>query len=118
MEPFYLADIAVPVAEAGGVYSTMALRRGQIVEEIPRPGTPMTSIRAYLPVNESFGFTGALRAATGGQAFPQCSFDHWEAMTGDPFKAGNKVYDIVRDTRKRKGMKEEMPPLEEYLDKL
>ena len=118
MEPFYQADIAVPVAEAGGVYSTLALRRGQIVEEIPRAGTPMTSIKAYLPVNESFGFTGALRAATGGQAFPQCSFDHWEAMTGDPFKAGNKVYDIVRDTRKRKGMKEEMPPLEEYLDKL
>ena len=118
MEPFYLADIAVPVAEAGGVYSTMALRRGQIVEEIPRAGTPMTCIRAYLPVNESFGFTGALRAATGGQAFPQCTFDHWEAMEGDPFKAGNRVYNIVRETRKRKGMKEDLPLLEDYLDKL
>ena len=118
MEPYYLADIAVPVAEAGGVYSTMALRRGQIVEEIPRAGTPMTSIRAYLPVNESFGFTGALRAATGGQAFPQCTFDHWEPMTGDPFVAGNKVYTIVRETSKRKGMKEDLAPLDEYLDKL
>ena len=116
MEPFYQADIAVPVAEAGGVYSTLALRRGQIVEETPRPGTPMTSIRAYLPVNESFGFTGALRAATGGQAFPQCTFDHWEAMTGDPFVAGNRVYNIVRETRKRKGMKEDLAPLDEYLD--
>ena len=116
MEPFYLADIAVPVAEAGGVYGTLALRRGQIVEEIPRAGTPMTTIRAYVPVNESFGFTGALRAATGGQAFPQCTFDHWDAMDGNPFTPGNKVYEIVRATRKRKAMKEDLAPLEEYLD--
>jgi len=118
MEPVYLADISVPVAEAGGVYSTLALRRGQIVEEIPRAGTPMTAIRAYVPVNESFGFTTALRAATGGQAFPQCTFDHWEVMNGDPFTAGNKVYELVKGTRKRKGLKEELPPLEDYLDKL
>jgi elongation factor 2 len=51
-------------------------------------------------------------------AFPQCSFDHWQLMNGDVFTAGNKVYEIVKDTRKRKGMKEELPPLDEYLDKL
>jgi len=78
----------------------------------------MTAIRAFVPVNESFGFTTALRAATGGQAFPQCTFDHWETMNGDPFTAGNKVYELVRGTRKRKGLKEELPPLEDYLDKL
>ena len=42
-------------------------------------------------MNESFGFTTALRAATGGKAFPQCSFDHWQTMNGDPFTEGNKV---------------------------
>jgi elongation factor 2 len=67
MEPVYLADISCPVDVAGGVYGTLALRRGEIVEETPRPGTPMTNIRAYVPVNESFGFTTALRAATGGK---------------------------------------------------
>jgi hypothetical protein len=70
----------------------------------------------FLQVNESFGFTGALRAATGGKAFPQCSFDHWQTMNGDPFTSGNKVFEIVKDTRKRKGLKDEMPPLDEYLD--
>jgi elongation factor 2 len=113
MEPVYIADISCPVDETGGVYSTLSLRRGEVVEEIPRIGTPMTAIRAFLPVNESFGFTGALRAATGGKAFPQCSFDHWQAMNGDPFSTGNKVYDIVRETRKRKGLKEDLPPLED-----
>jgi elongation factor 2 len=49
MQPMYIADIAVPVDSTGGVYSTLSMRRGEIVEEIPKPGTPMTAIRAYLP---------------------------------------------------------------------
>jgi elongation factor 2 len=44
-------------------------------------------IKAYLPVAESFGFTQALRAATSGRAFPQCVFDHWEELGGDPLDA-------------------------------
>jgi len=117
MEPMYLADISVPVSDAGGVYQVLSMRRGEIVEETPRAGTPMTAIRAYVPVNESFGFTTALRAATGGKAFPQCSFDHWQLMNGTPFTPGNKVHDIIRDTRVRKGLKAELTPLDEYLDK-
>lgn len=38
----------------------------------------MYTVRAYLPVAESFGFTGELRQATAGQAFPQMVFDHWQ----------------------------------------
>merc|ERR1711862_182139 len=118
MEPMYMADIAVPVDSAGGVYSTLSMRRGEIVEEIPKPGTPMTAIRAYLPVNQSFGFTKELRSNTGGKAFPQCSFDHWSVMSGDPFSEGSKVGEIVSSTRTRKGLEAELPPLGRYLDKL
>lgn len=57
-------------------------RRGQVFSEEQRPGTPMFTVKAYLPVNESFGFNGELRSATGGQAFPQSVFDHWDLMTG------------------------------------
>jgi elongation factor 2 len=81
MEPLYIADIACPTDEAGNVYSMLALRRGEVVEEIPRVGTPMTNIRALLPVQESFGFVGALRAATGGEAFPQCAFVRLSTMS-------------------------------------
>jgi len=43
----------------------------------------------------------------------------WASMTmGTPFDAGTKVYDIIRASRKRKGIKEDLPPLDEYLDKL
>lgn len=50
----------------------------------PYTGTPMFVVKAYLPVNESFGFTADLRSNTGGQAFPQCVFDHWAILQGDP----------------------------------
>jgi elongation factor 2 len=75
-------------------------------------------MRAHLPVVESFGFDKALRAATGGQAFPQCSFDHWSVMTGNAFDPSTKVGELVATVRKRKGEKEVMPPLSQYEDKL
>ena len=57
-------------------------RRGQVFSEEQRPGTPMFTVKAYLPVMESFGFNSDLRSQTAGQAFPQSVFDHWEIMNG------------------------------------
>lgn len=42
----------------------------------------MFTIKAYLPVSESFGFNADLRSHTAGQAFPQSVFDHWQLMEG------------------------------------
>ena len=67
---------------------------------------------------ESFGFTQYLRSQTGGKAFPQCVFDHWALMDNDPLEPGSKTNEIVLGTRKRKGLTEEIPPLDRYLDKL
>lgn len=64
------------------------------------------------------GFTADLRSNTGGQAFPQCVFDHWQILPGNPFEEKTKPYDIVLETRKRKGLSEAVPPLDKYLDKL
>jgi elongation factor 2 len=75
-------------------------------------------IKAYLPVAESFGFTQALRAATSGRAFPQCVFDHWEELGGNPLEAGSMANVIALGIRKRKGLKNEIPILETYIDKL
>lgn len=51
-------------------------------------------------------------------AFPQCSFDHWENMNGDPLEVGSRGHDVVMAVRKRKGLKPEIPKFEEYNDKL
>jgi len=117
MEPVFLCEIQCPQQAVGGIYAVMNKRRGQIVEEVQRPGTPMTNVKTYLPVLESFGFTAELRSNTGGQAFPQMIFDHWNVVTGSPFEDG-KPKEIVTATRKRKGMKEQIPDLDDFLDKL
>merc|ERR1719262_1851126 len=117
-EPVFLVEITCPQDVMSGVYNCMNLRRGMVFEENQREGTPLMQVKAYLPVSESFGFVGALRQATGGQAFPQCVFDHWDDLVGNPLEAGNKLQELILKIRARKKIKEEMPALSEYLDKL
>jgi elongation factor 2 len=117
MEPIFLCEISTPQTAVGGIYAVMNKRRGQIIEEVQRPGTPMCTVKTYLPVLESFGFTAELRSNTGGQAFPQMIFDHWKVVPGNPFESG-KPQEIVFAARKRKGMKLELPNLDDFLDKL
>jgi len=95
----------------------MNRRRGQILEEMAKPGTPLINVKAHLPVEQSFGFAADLRSNTSGQAFPQCVFDHWKVVPGDPF-TDVKAKEFVETTRKRKGLTLEVPPLDRFLDKL
>ena len=74
----------------GGIYGVLNRRRGHVFEESQVPGTPMFIVKAYLPVNESFGFTADLRSNTSGKAFPQCVFDHWQILPGDPLDVTSK----------------------------
>mmetsp|Transcript_17654 Transcript_17654/g.43446 ORF Transcript_17654/g.43446 Transcript_17654/m.43446 type:complete len:864 (+) Transcript_17654:58-2649(+) len=118
LEPVYLCNISVPQDAMGNVYGVLTRRRGHVFTEEQRPGTPQMTLLAYLPVMESFGFTADLRSHTGGKAFPQCSFDHWEAMSGSPYDDGTKTREVVLSVRKRKGLAEGVPELNKYLDKL
>lgn len=42
------------------------------------------------------GFTADLRSNTGGQAFPQCVFDHWQILPGDPTETGTRPFTVVQ----------------------
>ncbi|KPP67156.1 elongation factor 2-like, partial [Scleropages formosus] len=118
LEPIYLVEIQCPEQAVGGIYGVLNRKRGHVFEESQVAGTPIFVVKAYLPVNESFGFTADLRSNTGGQAFPQCVFDHWQIMPGDPYDAASRPFQVVAETRKRKGLKEGIPPLDNFLDKL
>jgi elongation factor 2 len=118
MEPVYLVEIQCPDRAMGGIYGVLNRRRGHVFYEEQRLGTPLFNIKAYLPVNESFGFTADLRMGTQGQAFPQCVFDHWQLMPGSPLDATSKVNAIIKAVRKRKGLAEEIPTLDRFLDRL
>jgi elongation factor 2 len=118
LEPVYLCEIQCPEAAMGGIYGVMNRRRGVVFAEERVEGTPIYIIKSHLPVNESFGFTADLRSNTGGQAFPQCVFDHWQQFPGDPLDGTSKAGSIVLAARKRKGLNEGVPPLDRFLDKL
>lgn len=118
LEPIYLVEIQCPQDATGGIYSCLNRRRGHIFEECCVNGTPMVHVKAYLPVNESFGFTADLRSQTQGKAFPQCVFDHWQSMDSDPVDPESKTGVIVMACRKRKGLSEFVPALDKYLDKM
>ena len=112
-EPVFLVEIQVPESAMGGVYGVLTRRRGHVFNEEQRPGTPLFTIKAYLPVMESFGFNADLRSHTSGQAFPTLVFDHWQILPGGSALDGtSKVGGIVQEMRKRKGLKVEVPGVE------
>jgi len=94
-EPIFLCEIQSPSDAMGGIYQTLTQRRGIVIGEEPIAGTPLSIVKAYLPVAESFGFTQHLRAMTSGRAFPQCVFDHWESISSDPMDETTKASAIV-----------------------
>ncbi|KAJ9654045.1 translation elongation factor 2 [Neophaeococcomyces mojaviensis] len=119
LEPVYLIEIQVPEQAMGGIYGVLTRKRGHVFSEEQRIGTPLFTVKAYLPVNESFGFNGELRAATSGQAFPQLVFDHWQILPGgSPLDTKTMPGSIVQTMRKRKGLKEVVAGYENYYDKL
>jgi elongation factor 2 len=119
LEPIFNVEIQVPEQAMGGIYGVLTRRRGHVYTEEQRPGTPLFMVKAYLPVNESFGFPADLRSATGGQAFPQSVFDHWAILPGgSPLDPTTKPGQVVQEMRKRKGLKEVVPGYENYYDKL
>ncbi|KAJ5759605.1 Translation elongation factor EF-2 subunit [Penicillium odoratum] len=119
LEPIFNVEIQVPEQAMGGIYGVLTRRRGHVYSEEQRPGTPLFMVKAYLPVNESFGFPADLRSATGGQAFPQSVFDHWAVLPGgSPLDPTSKPGQVVTEMRKRKGLKEVVPGYENYYDKL
>jgi len=118
-EPVFLVNITAPEGALGGIYSCLNKKRGHVFAEDNRPGTPIYNLNAYLPVLESFGFVADLRAATSGQAFPQCVFDHWALMSGDALNGDDQLGALVQSIRKRKNCSSiEVPGLERYYDKL
>ncbi len=80
MEPMYLVDISAPQNCQSGVLATLNARKAILDGVSQEKGSPMAHFKAYLPVAESFDFTEALREETGGNAFPQMIFSHWNLI--------------------------------------
>jgi elongation factor 2 len=54
-EPIFLVEITCPNDVVGTVYNVISMRRGSIEDEVNQNGQPITTIKGFLPVAESFG---------------------------------------------------------------
>lgn len=118
LEPYYLVEILAPDSCMSEIYQVMAKKRGEVIAEEQREGQPLVDIKCYLPVAESFGFDSYLREKTSGKAFPQCVFSHYALIDADPLKPDSMSNKVVLAIRKRKGLKEGIPVLSDYEDKM
>ncbi len=105
LEPKQILRIDAPSETVGNVIKEVQNRRGQILEMNEESG--MTILKVKLPVAEISGFEAALKSATGGRGFQSLVDIIYEKV---PDELQEKY---IMDIRKRKGMKLEMPRIEE-----
>ncbi|CDZ98701.1 translation elongation factor 2 [Phaffia rhodozyma] len=81
----YTCDIQTSTEVLGKVYGVVARRRGKIVAEEMKEGTSFFTVRALLPVIESFGFADEIRKRSSGAASPQLVFSGYQMIDQDPY---------------------------------
>jgi len=118
VEPIFLAEIQTEHEVVSKIHTLLGRRRGFVIDEMPKEGTPLYLVKAHIPVLESFGFDADLREATSGRAIPQLLFSHWQVVDGDPNEEGTLANKIICQVRERKNLKGKIPSLEVYNDKL
>jgi len=108
LEPKQKVLIQVPQEYAGEVLNMTNGRRGQL-QNMEQEGET-TSITTVLPVSEMFGFSNALRGATQGRAIWYQEYEGYSTVPKD------LVPNIVRKIRERKGIKVDIPTIQEFLE--
>ncbi len=117
-QPIYLVEIICIAEHLSAVYTCLSQRHADILGEEPTTWPGMSVVKAYLPVAESLGLSTHLRSASAGQAFVHFAVDHWETIEEDPLAPGSKAAVLAATIRRRKGLSEEVPALDKFLDKL
>uniref|UniRef100_A0A8C1IYN5 Elongation factor EFG domain-containing protein n=1 Tax=Cyprinus carpio TaxID=7962 RepID=A0A8C1IYN5_CYPCA len=64
MEPYYFVKVQAPADCVSAVYTVLARRRGHVTQDAPILGSPLYTIKAFIPVIDSFGFETDLRTHT------------------------------------------------------
>ncbi|KAI0024983.1 P-loop containing nucleoside triphosphate hydrolase protein [Xylariomycetidae sp. FL0641] len=85
MLAMYSCEIQASTEVLGRVYDVLTRRRGRVLSEQMKEGTPFFTIQSLLPVAESFGFADEMRKRTSGAAQPQLLFAGFEVLDLDPF---------------------------------
>jgi len=109
LEPLFRLEVRVPTEFMGGAIKVIQGRRGRIIAMEPE-GEAVTVIRALLPVANSFGLAAEMRSETEGRAIWATEFERFERLSPE------LQAQVIANTRKRKGLKLEVPKPEEFMD--
>ncbi|KTW28205.1 GTPase RIA1 [Pneumocystis jirovecii RU7] len=117
MLSMYTCYIQAPSDVLGKIHAIISKRKGRIISEELKG--ILYSVKALLPVIESFGFSEDIRKKTSGAANPQLVFSGFEILNQDPFwisttkeleddgsieNKENVSRKYINDIRKRKGL--------------
>jgi elongation factor 2 len=108
LEPVYKIGVSVPHQYVGEVTGLITRKRGRIVASEQKG--PVTMIKGFVPVAETFGLSADMRSATSGHAFWQTQFDHWEKVPE------SIAMEVIAEIRKRRGLPEEIPKPNKFID--
>eukprot|EP01119_Soliformovum_irregulare_P012869 TRINITY_DN3363_c0_g2_i1.p1 TRINITY_DN3363_c0_g2~~TRINITY_DN3363_c0_g2_i1.p1 ORF type:complete len:837 (-),score=182.72 TRINITY_DN3363_c0_g2_i1:78-2588(-) len=117
MEPIYLVEALCRPNDVETIINIINMRTGEIIDQIQKRNS-IVNVIARLPVAESMGFQDQVQTETLGHVFPQCVFDHWKIMPGDPWQEGDMQFQTVCEIRKRRGLSPDLPILSKYEDTL
>ena len=105
-EPVLRVDIKVPATYMGAIISLIQRIRGSILDTIH--SEDMVHIVAKVPAAETIDLAEKLRSISSGRAFFGYQFYAWEEVP----KA--LQLDVIKSIRKRKGLSEELPKVEDF----
>ena len=105
IEPKQKLRIDTPTDTMGDAMTEVSNRRGDVIDMSEEGDSSV--IKCKLPVEELFGFEAALKSATNGQGFFSLIDIIFEPLPR------NLQEEKILQIRERKGMKQEMPSLEE-----
>jgi elongation factor G len=79
MEPVMKVEVVVPEEFTGSIVGDISSRRGQIEGMEPR-GDGSTTVKAFVPLSEMFGYATDVRSATSGRGTFSMEFARYEAL--------------------------------------
>jgi elongation factor 2 len=108
LEPLMSFECKVPSEFVSAVITLLNKRRGKILD-MPSE-EDMITVKAEMPVSESFGIADELRGSTSGRAFWATQFARW-APVPEQMQA-----DTIKKIRERRGLPPVPPKPEEYFE--
>ena len=109
LEPLMSFECKVPSEYVSAVITMLNKRRGKILD-MPSEDDIIT-VKAEMPVSESFGIADELRGSTSGRAFWATQFSRW-AYVPEQMQA-----ETIKKIRERRGLPPVPPKPEEYFEK-